>query len=69
MLIFCPVCNKRRTEKNTLCPQCYRSYDNHITRYDASPNSIALWAANRARLFERAKYQAIRATPKPKSTE
>ncbi len=65
MADFCPVCNSRRTPDNSLCPQCLRA----LAKVGPTAKELILWTANRARLFERAKYRQLTAKDRDQQAE
>lgn len=52
---LCCVCMKNPREGSLLCRSCGKSYDQDREMGDCTVAGIVIWAAKRARRFERAR--------------
>lgn len=51
----CLVCGEAQTNRGSMCSSCGRSYDRYSFK-DSSVMSALIWAAKRARRFERKRW-------------
>ncbi len=50
---LCEFCQLPNESITLMCKRCSKSYDAHLRTDDGTLNSVLVWAARRARYFER----------------
>ncbi len=53
----CDFCDRPYSGSAHMCPRCAKSYDAYRRKDDGSIHAIPVWAAKRARYFERLKHR------------